>query len=71
MPPSSVRQEGREARPIPSETMLPRKKAMKKQREEKKKLNEVGKVIEGLLEEVTLRVARAEDVLSKERLLPR
>ena len=71
LPPSSVRQEGREARPIPSETMLPRKKAMKKQREEKKKLKEVGKVIDGLLEEVTLRVARAEDVLSKERLLPR
>ena len=71
LPPSSAKQQGREARPIPSETMLPRKTAMKKQREEKKKLNEVGKVTDSLLEEVMLGVARSEDGLSKEKVLPR
>ena len=70
-PPCSAKQVGREARPIPSETMLPRKMAMKKQREEKKKLKEVGKVMDGPLEEVMLCAARSEDVLSKEKLLQR
>ena len=63
--PSSARQQGREGRTISSETMLPRKIAMKKQREEKKMLKEVGKVIEGLLDDVLL------CVLSKEKVLPR
>ena len=71
LPPSSAKQQGREARPIPSETMLPRKKAMKKQREEKKKLKEVGKVKDGLLEEVMLCVARSEDGPTKEKVLTR
>ena len=71
LPPSSAKQEGREARLIQSETMLPRKKAMKKQRKEKKKLKEVGKGIDGLFEEVMLRVARSDDVLSKEEVSPR
>ena len=55
---SPVKQKGREGRSIPSETMLPRKKAIEKQREEKKKLKAVGNVIDGLLEEVMLYVAR-------------
>ena len=55
---SSVKQKGREGRSIPSETMLPRKKAIEKQREEKKKLKAVGNVMDGLLEEVMLYVAR-------------
>lgn len=71
LPTSSAKQQGREARPIPSETMLPRKKAMKKQREEKNKLKEVGKVIDGLFEEVMIRVARSEDGPSKEKGMPR
>ena len=71
MPPNSAKQQGREARSIPLETMLPRKKTMKKQREEKKKLKEVGKVIDGLLEEVMLCVARSEDGPTKEKVLTR
>ena len=59
LPPRSAKQQGREARPNPSETMLPRKKAMK----------EVGKVIDGL--EEVMRVARSEDGPSKEKGLPR
>ena len=34
LPPNSAKQEGRESRSIPNETMLPRKTAMKKQRED-------------------------------------
>ena len=63
--PSSARQQGREGRTISSETMLPRKIAMKKQREEKKMLKNVDKVIEGLLDDVLL------CVLSREKVLPR
>ena len=71
MPPSSAKQKGREARPIPSETMLLRKNVIEKQREEKKKLKEVGKVINGLLEEVMQQATRSEDGPSKEKVLTR
>ena len=71
LPPNSAKQEGRESRSIPNETMLPRKTAMKKQREEKNKLKEVGKVTDGLLEEVMQRATRSEDGLSKEKVLTR
>ena len=62
---SSARQQGRGGRTISSESMLPRKIAMKKQREEKKMLKNVDKVIEGLLDDVLL------CVLSREKVLPR
>ena len=63
--PSSARQQGREGRTIPSETMLPRKIAMKKQREEKMMLKEVDKVVDDLLDVVVL------CVVSREKVLPR
>ena len=63
--PSSARQQGREGRTISSESMLPRKIAMKKQSEEKKMLKNVDKVIEGLLDDVLL------CVLSRAKVLPR
>ena len=50
---------------------MPRKKAMEKQREEKKKLKAVGKVIDGLFEEVMLCVVRSEDGLTKEKVSTR
>ena len=62
---SSAKQQGREGRTISSETMLPRKIAMKKQREEKMMLKEVDKVVDGLLDVVVL------CVVSREKVLPR
>ena len=52
-------------RTISSETMLPRKIAMKKQREEKMMLKEVDEVVDGLLDVVVL------CVVSREKVLPR
>ena len=63
--PSSARQQGRVGRTISSEPMLPRKIAMKKQREEKMMLKEVDKVVDGLLDVVVL------CVVSREKVLPR
>ena len=71
LPPNSAKQKGREARSIPSETMLPRKNVMEKQRKENKKLKEVGKVIDGLLEKVMLHATRSEEGLSKEKVSTR
>ena len=71
LPPNSAKQKGREARPIPSETMLTRKKAAEKKREEQKKPKKVGKVIDGLFEEVMLCVARSEDGPTKEKVSTR